>query len=73
MQYQLSQDTLIVTGEKAQNKTSVFESLSASLCLMSRAIEKKTSSTFMLVFALCISIISVLKTYQQFWHAQEEQ
>jgi hypothetical protein len=49
-------------------KTSDFESVSASLCLMSRAIEKKTSSTFMLVFALCISIISALKTAQWFWN-----
>jgi hypothetical protein len=49
-------------------KTSAFESVSASLCLMSRAIEKKTSSTFMLVFALCISIISALKTAQWFWN-----
>lgn len=32
--------------------TSALESLSASLCLISLAMEKKTSSTFKFVFAL---------------------
>lgn len=33
--------------------TSALESVSASLCFISLAIEKKTCSTFRLVFALC--------------------
>lgn len=41
--------------------TSAFESLSASLCFMSLAIEKKTSSTFMFVFALCLTINILFK------------
>lgn len=40
--------------------TSILESDSESLCFISLAIEKKTSSTFRFVFALC-STINVLK------------
>lgn len=39
--------------QKKNHLTSALESVSASLCLMSLAIEKKTSSTFRFVFALC--------------------
>ena len=39
--------------EQSYTYTSALESVSASLCLISLAIEKKTSSTFKFVFALC--------------------
>jgi hypothetical protein len=59
-----SQDNPRITSKKVQNRTSDFESVSASLCLMSRAIEKKTSSTFRFVFALCTGTHSVLEDEQ---------
>ena len=39
--------------------------MSASLCLISLAIEKKTSSTFMFVFALCksSSTVNIMKSH----------
>lgn len=40
-------------SRRGNSNTSVLESVSASLCFMSFAIEKKTSSTFRFVFALC--------------------
>lgn len=54
--------------------TSALESDSASLCLISLAIEKKTSSTFKLVFALCIQIIWIRKLKErEFQHSQVTQ
>ena len=41
------------TKKGAHSRTSSLESVSASLRLISLAIEKKTSSTFIFVFALC--------------------
>lgn len=43
-----------IIAEKQYN-TSAFESVSARRCLISLAIEKKTSSTLRFVFALCNS------------------
>ncbi|KAF7823573.1 uncharacterized protein G2W53_021717 [Senna tora] len=40
-------------SRERKSNTSVLESVSASLCFISLAIEKKTSSTFRFVFALC--------------------
>ena len=45
--------------------TSALESVSASLCLISLAIEKKTSSTFKFVFALCNSQASQHKKKEE--------
>lgn len=44
------------SSERGGSNTSVLESVSANLCFISLAIEKKTSSTFRFVFALCNSI-----------------
>lgn len=61
---------------KDRTYTSTLETFSASLCLISLAIEKKTSSTFIFVFALCRTIFFCCKqnTWQAFhryitlWH-----
>ena len=48
---------------KEMENTSALESVSASLCFISLAIEKKTCSTFRLVFALCNTQHSIISVY----------
>ena len=48
-------------------RTSVFESVSASLCFISLAIEKKTSSTFIFVFALCLNYYNTKWQKDNIW------
>jgi len=45
-----------LSTERGSSNTSALESVSANLCFISLAIEKKTSSTFRFVFALCNGI-----------------